>query len=706
MQIFWVGILFICFVAAQSPDFYVVYERTLTSLQPTKDQLSDLVANATEYANTLQSNGTWPDIDYNDPNPAVWPSCFHLNPRLLTMTTAYVTPNQPLYNSSTLYSKIELALNFWLDKDPMNSNWWYNDIGVPTPLGEICVQINKTLTLSQRQTAVSFMNRAFTNGATGANYLWMAYVYILKSLMTGNETELKTNIAGSFGQVVLAPGQAEGIKQDGSFFQHAMQIYNGGYGESFAETVLELVFMTANTTFSLDPATLSVWSLFLLDGTQWMDNFGYWDYSVRGREVTRPISYFLGFTPEYVAATTGPRHAEWEEFAERITNRTFSPLVGNKHFWIADYMVHHREHFSASVKMYSTRTYNAECVNDEGANSLHLSDGVLNVYQTGNEFVWVFPVWDWQRIPGITCAIGEVASECATVKQLGKTTFVGGVSDGMYGAAVFDFKAPLNGTLSARKSWFFFDTEIVALGANITSRTSNPIVTSINQCLLRSEVYVSGSNDPLPPANKTFDDITWILHDGVGYIFPGGPISVGISNTVVNGSWNQIGQYTGDVSEGVFSAWINHPTNKGGSYQYVIVPGVTLAILQSSANKTISDLVILENSPNLQAVLNTKSQVLQAVFWEVGTLNGGPYTISVSSPCAIIVSVDSSSNMVNTTISDPTQLLTGTVKVSIHMNLSGTNCAYNNDGTSTLLFQLPSGAFAGSSTSVLCKLEQ
>ena len=36
--------------------------RALTSLQPTKDELNDFVAAATEYANTLQSNGTWHDI--------------------------------------------------------------------------------------------------------------------------------------------------------------------------------------------------------------------------------------------------------------------------------------------------------------------------------------------------------------------------------------------------------------------------------------------------------------------------------------------------------------------------------------------------------------------------------------------------------------------------------------------------------------------
>jgi len=276
---------------------------------------------------------------------------------------------------------------------------------------------------------------------------------------------------------------------------------------------------------------------------------------------------------------------------------------------------------------------------------------------------------------------------------------VGGVSNGLYGLASFDFKAALTGTLSARKAWFFFDSEIVALGANITSRSTYPLMTSLNQCVLRSDVYVSSMTGPIPTANTTYDDITWIYHDGVGYIFPPGE-SIGISNTVLSGSWNQIGQFSGNVTEGVFSAWINHPNKEGASYEYVIIPGVSLATLQTAGNRTVADVVVLENSANLQAVLNTKSQVLSAVFWSPVTLDSNNITLSVSDPCAIIIVDDSST--VNATLSDPTQLLTGTIKVTINKKLNGNNCAYNNDGSSTLLFQLPEGAFAGSSISVLC----
>ena len=72
-------------------------------------------------------------------------------------------------------------------------------------------------------------------------------------------------------------------------------------------------------------------------------------------------------------------------------------------------MSHHQQTFSASIRsmsflfplssfslfpalsllvfiflsVYSTRTFNSECVNEEGLQSLHLADGVFNIYQTG-----------------------------------------------------------------------------------------------------------------------------------------------------------------------------------------------------------------------------------------------------------------------------------------------------------------------------------
>lgn len=113
------------------------------------------------------------------------------------------------------------------------------------------------------------------------------------------------------------------------------------------------------------------------------------------------------------------------------------------------------------------------------------------------------------------------------IKQLGKTHFVGGASDGTYGVVGYDFRAPSNSSLTAkyffltlfffffsyssfyflslflfpcpytfvhRKAWFFFETEIVALATNVTCGGCHfTLTTSINQCLLKGDVYPESS---------------------------------------------------------------------------------------------------------------------------------------------------------------------------------------------------------------------
>ena len=52
------------------------------------------------------------------------------------------------------------------------------------------------------------------------------------------------------------------------------------------------------------------------------------------------------------------------------------PLVGNRHFWRADFMAHHRPGYYASARMHSKRIASTDGpANSEGLLSHHLADG-------------------------------------------------------------------------------------------------------------------------------------------------------------------------------------------------------------------------------------------------------------------------------------------------------------------------------------------
>jgi hypothetical protein len=58
--------------------------------------------------------------------------------------------------------------------------------------------------------------------------------------------------------------------------------------------------------------------------------------------------------------------------------------------------------------------------------------------------------------------------------------------------------------LLAHKAWFFFDTGLLALGANISLALDAPVTTTINQCLLAGDVEVGilGSSPRLLPTGQ------------------------------------------------------------------------------------------------------------------------------------------------------------------------------------------------------------
>ncbi len=70
------------------------------------------------------------------------------------------------------------------------------------------------------------------------------------------------------------------------------------------------------------------------------------------------------------------------------------------------------------------------------------------------------PTMDWYRLPGATAIYKN-----RQAVQFNQNSFTGGVTDGAYGVTGMDMS--FSNKLSAKKSWFLFDDEVVALGSDI-----------------------------------------------------------------------------------------------------------------------------------------------------------------------------------------------------------------------------------------------
>ena len=323
-----------------------------------------------------------------------------------------------------------------------------------------------------------------------------------------------------------------------------------------------------------------------------------------------------------------------KELAARASDQPAAPLAGNRHFWRSDMMVHHRAGYYASARMFSRRLANTDIpCNDEGLKSHHIADGCNLVMRTGREYRDIYPVWNWQQIPGTT--VEQTPDLAGSPRRQGQQGFAGGVSDGTYGLAAFDM---CRDVLHARKSWFFFDRQFVCLGAGITCPTQYPIVTTLNQCRLEGTVHVSdgASAQQLGQGDHTLDTPAWIWHDRIAYC-PLQPTRLRLHSGSQQGSWWDINhQYAKDtVSLDVFRLGIDHgATPQDATYAYVVAPDVDL---QAVGDVLAEDIEVVRNEPQLQAVWHGGLKIAAAAFYTAGELTvHDRLTVAVDMPCLLL----------------------------------------------------------------------
>ena len=657
-------------------------------------------AAARKLVDTLQADGSWPDIDYQQRRPSAWTLVKHLG-NVLLLARAYRSPTSELRENDEVRKALSAALDYWLAHDFQNPNWWWNQIGVPRSLAPILLLMEDELSDAQRAKGLEILRRARI-GMTGQNLVWVTEITALRGMLE-EDREL---VASAYRRIAeeIRVDVKEGIQPDFSFHQHGACLYSHGYGAVFAVDCSRIAMQVADTPLALPPEKIALVSQLLLDGSQWMTRGSASDFGAEGREISRKgqdAGYLATAARNMLELSTG-REDEFLALAARATDAPAPPLEGNRHFWRSDVMTHHRADFYTSARMFSKRIVNTDApCNSEGLKSHHIADGCNVLVRTGREYRDVFPVWDWQKIPGTTVEQKEQLT--GSPRTQGKRGFVGGVSDGRYGLAAFDL---VRSALSARKSWFFFDREYVCLGVGITCDSDNPVVTTLNQCSLQGTVSARDASRvrPLEPGVHSLEDPAWIWHDSVAYVFLH-PARIGLANQLERGDWRRINhRYAKDeVAREMFSAWIEHGADpENACYAYVVVPGIDQGAVEAYAAEP--PLEIVANRAGLQAVWHRKLKILGAAFYEPGPLDMQPgLAVAVDKPCLLLLREHSDDLVVS--VSNP-ENREATVSVEVSGRWGGENVEVLGNGERwRMTLQLPGGSSAGSSVTETLRRE-
>jgi len=637
--------------------------------------------------------------------------------RLKSMALAYATRGSSLNGNASLKADIIRGLdwvyaNRYNEKTPMHDEWFHLEIGAPAELVDTTALLFEDLSAAQvanYMRAVEKFTPSATTPAPGgtpwsftaANRMWKIHIVTIRGIIVKDSAKL-TAARDAFSELFVYVRRGDGFYADGSFIQHRGHPYTGGYGASLIGRLAPVLALlngpnresaSGSSWKVIDPNIAHLYRL-VFTALEPVIYRGGVMAMVQGREISRKSAseHAIGHglmqnilllsqcAPQADAARMRSMLKYWAgadtvlDFVETaplglkgavrqlISDPTVKPrgeLIGNFVYAGMDRVVHLAPGFGVGLSMSSSRVYTYESIHGENVNGWHTGEGMLYLYNSDltqfDDDFW--PTVDPRRLPGTTVDVSQVREPASGQSEAPAATWVGGASLGNYGAAGMQLRA-WGSTLTAKKSWFMFDREVVCLGADIGSGDSRPIETVVENRLLHDRgdnaLTVNGTrkSDTLG-WSEAMPDVSWAHLAGrtegadIGYFFPA-PVRLNGLREARAGAWNET---TGTVTRDYLTLWLSHGTNPAkATYSYVLLPGFSAAQVSDYARHPRVE--ILENSDRIQAVRLGSLGLTAANFWSDGSSAIG--LISVDRMASVLLQTNGA--FLDVAVSDPTQV--------------------------------------------------
>lgn len=541
-----------------------------------------------KYLKLQAADGSWPDIDYADTRRSGWSPKFHAE-RILELAKLYYVVGTDFYRSDLVSKAIHAALHFWFTSKLKCRNWWYNEIGIPKTLGAAFILLEEQLSEQEKQAAVEVMHQS-KFGRTGQNKVWLAGNVLTCALLQNNAELVKASkdtIASE-----ICTGRKEGIKDDWSFHQHGSQLQFGNYGLAYISGMSFFYRLFQDTKYQFNQTQVDILHALINQGYRWIIWKRYMDISSLGRQFFHHAQLHKAYGLAFAAADLGLYGF----------SKSGNPLVGHKHFDDSDYTVHRSRDWMATVKMSSNRVIGTELVNEDNLKGYYLGDGATYFYVRGDEYLNIFPFWDWRKIPGVT-SYEDVAPipSISRMKSNNHSFLVGGISTGKLGMTAMELNRD---GLHGYKSYVFAEDFAVCLGGGIQSDTALCVTTSVDQRLKNGVLWVMTKDKWRQISGKEYlvgSDVRF-FHDQTGYILLGHD-SIVAEVGKRTGRWcDFMKMYKPAEVEGeVVSLHIRHGQSpRQAGYLYLVFPGSSKEQLEKFSVK--EEIHVLRNDEMAQIV--------------------------------------------------------------------------------------------------------
>lgn len=683
-----------------------------SSMPSIKTAVASLGSSAQQYASTMETSAgrteLWTDLPLGTSSASARTS-FN---RLKQMALAYATPGTVCTGDAGVLAKVLDGVEFLLAGTYTTAlpprgydNWWDWQIGIPHALEDTAILIFGALTSDQVSTWCDridhFVTADTVAAGTGANLLNWCRILVVNGALRASSDKIGQGIT-ALSPALVESLTGDGMYEDGSFLQHTAHVaYVDGYGETFYDTVSALTRALSGSQWTITDPNIaniyngvdrglipSVWEGLAVD-------------SMRGRNIARITS--SDADTGLAVANTVLRYAEgapstqqaarWKSVAkgwlqstpaslsgssaatidliarcERVLNDTTVTSApepdGLKIYYENDRALHRRPGWAFGVSACSARIARYECVNNENLHGWHTGDGMTSLYLESDRTQFDDAFWntvDAYRLPGTTVDTAALA-DAAGANTSPTTTWAGGAvtpnsfGAGRYGAFGQDLQA-FGSDLTAKKSWFFLDDCVVALGAGISGSSQATVETVVENRNLHAggstALTVDGALQPGTTGwSGSFAKPGWAHIEGVaGYVFLGGGASLIASRADRTGSWFDIDPYLGDTTTDTrpyLTLSLNHGAHPSNTtYAYAVLPNATAA--QTANRSSTPGIALLANSAAAQGINQPSTGLTMVNFFAAGT--AGPVT--ASGPAAVVI--DHSGNNLAVSVADPTR---------------------------------------------------
>ncbi|MGH4031841.1 polysaccharide lyase 8 family protein [Actinomycetota bacterium Odt1-20B] len=645
--------------------------------------------------------------------------------RLLTLAQAYAQPGTGLTGDAGVKADVLAGLDhlhtqIYNEKQARFGNWWSWQIGAPQALLDLCVLMYDALSAEQIAAYCAAVDHfvpdsavgSYTGTSTGANRVDLCRVLALRGVVGGKAAKIAL-ARDALSPVFPYVSSGDGLYVDGSFIQHTTVPYTGSYGSVLLGGLGMLFALLAGSEWEVkDPkkqivfdAVEKAWAPFLFNGLI-MDG-------VAGRAISRGLAVadvkkiqaddhrrghpILAAIALLGQGASDAENARWRGLVKGWMRRDhYSPPMqdlslgltslarlkaveddasvaavpeptGHRLFPSMARATHRRPGWAAAISMADRRITYYETGNGENLRGWHTGNGMLywwgDTFANGQYSDAFWPTVDPYRLPGTTTSRKVLADGAGGDwgVALPDVEWVGGSTDGKRAALGQHLKG-LQSTLSARKSWFCLDDEIVCLGAGISSADGAAVESVVDNRNLGSTgtapFTVDGAAKPVDaPWSATLPDARWAHLDGHGgYVFPGGA-TVRALREQRTGAWRDInkGGTTTELTRAYLTMYVDHGSDpKEAGYAYVLLPGASAARTAARAAAGRGRLRILANSAGQQGIWVPPIGLTGVNFWAGGTVGA----LTADAPCSVLVT-ERSDGTATLCVSDPTRARNG-----------------------------------------------